>query len=355
MIKLSWAMLCTVPVAACAAPASAQRSIELEVGANWQHPHSGITVPSELGGISRGAATEYAPDFLNIGFSFRIDDPYEELSLYIYRHTNGGSPVWFEQARKAIEIRDTYAGAELAFGVEQYGWPGAEGWQGQRAIYDLPSDGFAKSTGVALFSVNGWLVKMRASSASRSPEELATLMDQAFAELTPPEPSVPQSPVIAVVDCEKKLKFKKAKDSKQDGASALLGGIVADKVEEAKVSETEARPAVAWCRDGSLSPMQVAYRADASTDSYLIALSDSGMGVSVAPDLSAQFLAEDSKKSKPAYSITVITDAQRINYVPQDRLPSLKRVLEVINANRTTSSVSTWGDDSTIEVNSDAL
>ncbi|MEL7190772.1 MAG: hypothetical protein AAGK17_14570, partial [Pseudomonadota bacterium] len=175
-------------LAFAAAPSNAQRTIEIDVGASWEHPHSGITVPASLGGIDRGRATEYAPDFLNIGFSFRTEGPYEEVSLYIYRHTNGDVPVWFAQANKAIEIRDIYAGANLAFGMEQYGWPGAEGWQGQRAIYGLPDSSNIASTGVALFSVKGWFVKMRASSETRTPEELAALMDQAFAELVPPVP-----------------------------------------------------------------------------------------------------------------------------------------------------------------------
>lgn len=359
MTKYSWALPCVLLMVASAMPAEAQQPIELEVGASWQHPHSAITVPSELGGLPRGAATEFAPDFLNIGFSYRTDKPYEELSLYIYRHTNGGAPVWFEQARKAIEVRDLYAGAQLAFGAEQYGWPGAEGWQGQRAIYELPFGRVAQSTGVALFSVNGWLVKMRASSATRSPGELAALMDQAFAELTPPEAAQPQSPAIAVTECAEKLKFKKAKDAKQDGGSALLGAllseIVADKVKNAQVDGSKPKSARVWCRDGSLDPMQNAYRANASTDSYMIALGDSGMSVSVAPDMSAQLLQDEKKKSKPAYSITVITDAKWINYVPQNRLPSLERVLEVIKSNRTSSTVSTWGDDSTVELNSNAL
>ncbi len=359
MIKLSWVLPCTVFFATCAVPASSQRPIELEVGASWQHPHSAIIVPSQLAGLPRGAATEYAPDFLNIGFSFRSDDPYEELSIYIYRHTNGGAPVWFEQARKAIEVRDLYAGAKLAFGVEQYGWPGAERWQGQRAIYDLASGGVAQSTAVALFSVNGWLIKMRASSASRSPGELAALMDEAFAELTPPEAANPQLPAIAVAQCDEKLKFKTAKDAKQDGASALLGallgGIAAEKVAQDEGASLDPKPVVAWCRDSMLNPMQVVYRPDASTNSYMIALSDSGVSVLVGQDLSSQILAAGSKKSKPVYSISLVTDSQRISYVSQDRLPSPKRVLKIINDNRTTSSVSTWGDDQTIDLNSDAL
>ena len=346
-----------IAAAVMTAPASAQRELQVEEGAVWTHPHSGIAVPTTLAGLPRGRATEFAPDFLNVGFSFRDGEDVEELSLYIYRDTNGGVPVWFEQARRGIEARDIYADPQLAFAIEQYGWPGNEAWQGQRAVYETPDSTYSTSTGLVLFSVDGWFVKMRATSATRSASELREWIDTAFGELTPPGSKFSQEPVIAVTDCEEKLSFKKAKDAKTDGASsllgALLGGMVAEKVEEQQ-EEQGPTPAVAWCRDSALSGMQVAYRANASTDAYLIALGDSGIGVSVAPDAAAALLEDKPKKNK-SYAITVITDAQRINFVPQNRLPSLKRVLEVINANRRVSAVSTWGDDSKVELNPDTL
>lgn len=347
------------------APASAQAPIELEVGAPWEHPHSGIVVPDTLGGLPRGRATEFAPDFLNIAFSFPGSDGSEEISLYIYRHTNGAVPVWFRQAQTGIETRDIYAKPELAFGVEQYGWPGAEEWQGLRAIYATPNSRTALSTALVLFSVDGWLVKMRVSSLSKGPEEMGGLIDAAFRELTPPEAKAAQSPAIAVVDCEEKLRFKKARDAKPDAGSALLGALLGgmisrgdldkDKGEGAEGETILAEPVKAWCRDGSLNPTQVAYRADGATDAYLLAIGDSGMGISVGPDTAGQILQLEERNSKPNYSITLITDTRRINFVPQNRLPSLQRVLEVVNANRTVSSVSTWGDDTSINIQSGAL
>ena len=351
--------LLLVSLAVCAGPVYAQQNIEIEDGAVWTHPHSSIAVPATLGGLPRDKAQEYVADHLNIGFSFREGSEKEELSIYIYRHTNGGIPVWFEQARQGLEGRDIYAGPQLAGGIEQYAWPGAEGWQGHRALYDTPDSTYSTSTGIALFSVDGWFVKMRATSDVRSAVELGAAMDTAFRELIPPEPKVAQLPLIPVVECEEKLAFKKkAKDAKNDGTaailSALLGGMVAEKVRENRKSD-EPSEVVAWCRDGALSQGQVAYRANASTDSYLIALGDSGMGVSVAPDSAASLLDQTSKKKDQAFAITVITESQRINYTSQNRLPSLKRVMKVINDNKRVSAVSTWGEDSTIELSSDAI
>lgn len=338
---------------ASAQPALAQRVLEIDPETVWEHPHSGIEVPNELGGLPRGRVTEFTPDFLNLGFSFRVDNQPDEISLYIYRNTNGGVPVWFEQARRGIEGRDIYAAPELVYEIAPYAWPDQEGWVGLRAFYDTPNSDYARSTGVALFSVNGWYVKVRATSGTRIAADLSVWVDNALRGISLPLADNPQSAPVPVADCAEKLVFKKkAKDAKVDGASSLINALIGSMAAEelAEIEEVEASEPVIWCRDGRLSAMQVAYRANASTDSYLMALGDSGIGVSVGPDTGAALMAEASRKSKTTYSIAVITDNQRINYVPQTRLPSFKRVLEIINKNRRVSAASTWGDDSTIEL-----
>lgn len=342
---------------AISAPAAAQKALDIANDVEWTHPHSGIVVPASLGGLERSSGTEFAPDFLNVGFSYGANS--QQISLYIYRDTNGGVPVWFEQARIGIENRDIFGKPQLPFLLEPYGWPGAEAWQGQRAIYATPKSRLTKSTGLALFSVQGWFVKIRASSDSHSADELGKWMDAALAELTPPSAKMNQPQSLLMQDCAEKLEFKKeAKDAKQDGAAnllgMLLGGIVADKEKEQEVSE-EPKEAVQWCREGQLSTMQRIYRANASTDSYLIALGDSGIGVSVYPDSASTLLNPKEKSKSKNFAVTVINDSERINYVTQDRLPSFKRVLELVNGNRRTGSVSTWGEDSTLTISPDAM
>ena len=346
-------------LATWASPASAQQLLQIDEAAVWQHPHNGIVFPTTLGGLPRARVVQFAPDYLNLGFSYREEGAIEELSVYVYRNTNGGVPVWFEQARTGVEIRDIYANPQLAFGTEQYAWPGAEGWQGLRGVYSTPDSNYSTSTAVALFSVKGWFVKMRATSDEKTAAELAQFMDAAFAELTPPTAEFDQPSIVPVIACEDKLAFKKkAEDAKTDGASSIKGALMGVPIpEEAKEHDERAEPVAAavWCRDASLNPVQVAYRKDASTDSYLLALGDSGIGASVAPDASLLLLKDNPKKKDQAFAIAVITESERINFVPQNRLPSLERVMEIINSTRQISSVSTWGDDHTITINPDAM
>ncbi len=338
----------------------AQEVLELDPEVAWQHPHSKITIPTELGGLPRGSVTAFSPDYLNLGFSFRDRNRPDELSLYIYRNTNGSVPVWFEQARRGIELRDLYAGPELVYAIAPYAWPDQEGWVGLRAFYDTPNSDYASSTGLALFSVNGWYVKVRASSASRSAANLSLWVDSALRELSIPPAEIAQAEPVPVTECAQPLEFKrKSKNVKSDGASnlanALLGSLIGQAVEQGEIDAKDPQEEVTWCRDAELNPTQVAYRPNASEDSYLIALGDSGMGIWVAPDAGAALLGPASGKSRREFAVTVITEQQRLNYVSQDRLPSLKRVMELVNETRPVSASSTWGEDSAITINSDAM
>jgi hypothetical protein len=161
-----------------------------------------------------------------------------------------------------------------------------------------------------------------------------------------------------VTECPEPLVFKKeAKDAPKDTGAALLSGllgkIILQKAAEQK-NDDKAPLQVKWCRDVQLGGNQTVYRPNASKDGYLIALGDSGIGVWVGQDQSAALLS-DRKRPKPRYVATMHFDSENVSFVAQDRLPSPKRVTELINAKRIATSVPTWGDDNSIEVSAEAL
>lgn len=345
-----------------AQPAAASEELAVEPGEGWTHPHSGIVVPYRLGGIERRAALAFADDFLDVGFSFDTTGPDEALSVYIFRNTNGGVPVWFAQAQWAVETRAMYGTVEPLAGPVLFDPHGRGAATGLKAVYRTGESSDFSSTGVALFAAGEWFVKLRASSATRSPEELDAWMLQALSELTVPADSRLSSNVTAMVDCPNRLAFaKKSKDAPQDMGALLLEGMIAgmaaddaESGDAADESAEEAKP-VQWCRDHRVENSIVVYRPDFFDDSYLLALGDNGIGVWVGPEsgLSALLGAEQGRKKR--YTITLRTAGENTNYAAQDRLPSPQRVQELIDANRVVSTVPTWGDQNSIELNSDAL
>lgn len=340
-------------------PAMADEPLELEPGVEWVHQHSGISVPANLGGIARSRATTFAPDLLDVGLQFDSEDGMEAISIYVFRATNGDSAVWFAQAQAGIEGRDIYANPALALGPEAFALPGTPHASGLKAVYQGGAGSNFTSTGVQLFEINGWYVKLRASSMTRSPQELGEWMGQALSEIGLPARSGAAQTVQPVVDCPVPLVFaKQAKDARKDGAANLLGGLLGSMIGQmAMEDEDDEEPdePVSWCRDSSLGQNQNVYRANGSDDSYLIAIGDNGIGVQVEPDSAMALLAPESEKKAERFAIALVTAGERVNYVPQNRLPSPKRVVEIINADRRVSTVATRGDDNSIRLNADAM
>lgn len=347
-------------VAFSAGSAGAQEAISLEQGEPYVHPHSGITVPANLGGIMPRRVIAFAPAALDVGLSYDTAENTEALSIYVFRRTNGDVPVWFAQAQSALEGRDKFAGLTVFAAPAAFAPPGQAEASGLRAAYAIEGGAY-RSTGLAVFAVNGWYVKMRASSKTRSAEELHGWMDEVLAQLTVPanEPEASANIAAPVLDCAQKLRFRgKAKDAPGDetgsAMASLLGGLLMSAGEEIGTDEAAGDAAlvtepVIWCRDQQIDMARATYRANASPDSYLLALGDNGNGVSVGPDGLAAIFA-DTKKSPP-YSITLMTAGRNISFVSQNRLPSPSRVIELIEGNRTLGVSSTWGEERNIEIN----
>lgn len=357
IVRFAKLALSACSVLCLSAAVAAQERLELPEGESWSHEHSGIVVPFTLAGVDRTHATAFSPDALNTGLSFDGDG--EMLSVYVYRKTSGNVPIWFEQARYGIESRDIYAGAHPAGLTYSMTLPGRSEPSGLQAIYTMPEDASFKSTGLALFSLGNWYIKLRATSEKHDAAELEAWMRQALTELVLPEELEGASAVRAIQDCSEPLEFrKKAKDAPNDGAANLLSGMLGQMVlKEVDEGEPVKEPEVAtqWCLDSDLGSNNRVYRPVDSKDRYLIAAGDSGVGISVGLDEAAQLLAGPGKRAKPRYGVTMHHDDRNVSYVAQDRLPSPQRVVELIQGKRVTMSVTTWGDGSTIEMSAGAL
>ena len=345
------------------APASAQQPLPLKTGKAWKHKHSGIAVPATLGGAPRDRGMAYAADELDVGLSYTVGDAVESLTFYIFRNTNGAVPVWFAQAQWGIENRNAFGRPAITIGPQPFVPPGQSAASGLKAVYE-PKSGPYRSSGVMMLPVGGWYVKLRASSQTRSPAELAQWMDAALAEVQWPR-KIPAAPDAApVTDCAAPLAFPvAAADAPKNGGADLMSGLLGMATAQSKAKtkptpeSTAALAAVRWCRDPDIGGNAAVYRQNADTENYLLAMGDNGNGIWVGPDPGAKLIAmtEKDAPASPRYSITLVTAAQNVGFVAQDRLPSPQRVIEIIKANRRVTAVPTWGKSKSISVNSDAL
>lgn len=343
--------------------AAAQQPLPLKAGKAWKHRHSGIAVPATLAGTTRGSGMAYAPDDLDVGISYTTGDAVESMTIYVFRNTNGAVPVWFAQAQWGIENRDKFGRPAIAVAAQAFVPPGQSTASGLKAIYE-PKGGAYRSTGVMMLPVGGWYVKLRASSQTRSPDELSQWMDAALAQIQWPRKIATAPGTAPVTDCPVPLAFPvAAKDAPKNGGADLMTGFLEMATAQSKAKakptpETGAALAtVLWCRDPAVGGNAAVYRQNADTENYLLATGDNGNGIWVGPDPGAKLIAmtEKDKPVEPRYSITAVTAARNISFVAQDRLPSPQRVIEIVAANRRVTTVPTWGNNKSISVNSDAL
>jgi hypothetical protein len=309
-----------------AAPATAQapgpKPIDVAADSPWLHANSGMTFPLTLAGFSRTMVREYeAPQLDVIGTWTRGDE--EELSVYVYRSTAGSVPVWFDRATWAIESRGLYGRTTPAQVPAAFRAPGAAVDSG--LIASWTTEGRYKGTGVAILPLGDWLVKLRFSSTSRDGAGAAAVLREA-APIAAPIPT-----------CATPIGFKgEAKSAKLDGSAAILSAAFAQTLSGPVKDENRA---AAWCRDALTLPTAGIYRPDGSTDSYLLALSDAGRGIWVAPSLAGLL----GGKKSPSWAVDLVLPGRTLNFPPQDRLPRPERALALLQGGAV-SSVSTWGD-----------
>lgn len=355
MKMLKPALLAIALTALAAAPgASAQQPLKVKEGKAWKHKHSGIAVPATLGGNVRSRATAFAPEELDVGLQFDTDTSSEALSFYIYRNTNGNVALWFAQAQSAVESRDIFHKPALVGAVRSFTPPGQAAASGLAATYAPGSPSAYRSTGMMLLPVGQFYVKVRASSQSRSPVELAQWMDQVLASIDWPKAIAAAPAAVPVADCADKLAFDAdAKDAPKDGAAALMSSFLSLAIADPKTAE-ETRP-TGWCREAVVAPVQAVYRPDGDAARYLLAVGDNGNAVMVGPELAIAELADGKTDTAPRFSVSLVQADATVNYLAQDGLPTPERAVEVIRAGRKISRVPTWGDKRSIELNSDAM
>ena len=316
-----WYRSVFIAAALSAAPVTAQEPLAVAAGKPWTHAHSGITIPAALDELPRVRATSFAAPELDISQNFASDDGRESLTVYIFRNTNGAVPVWFAQAQRAISLRTDLAHPPLGIAPIAFTPPGQSSASGIKAVFAPNGVEGIRSTGVALFAVGDWYVKLRANSATLTPADLSGWMEGVLSELTLPRGTAPA--VRPIADCAPKLVFAAAADSALPDAS-LTAGI---KTAAARMVGTR------WCLDHVVRGNHAVYRPDGARDRYLLATGDNGKAFAVEPQGAADAI---------YYSANMIGASQTFTLVAQADMPAPQRVLDLAAAERAVAAIETW-------------
>ena len=147
------------------------------------------------------------------------------------------------------------------------------------SIYQTGGDRF-KSTGVAMVPLNGWLVKIRFTSAELTAVEMAAALPPILETIKWPRNRESGPPAAAVRPCDDQLTLtENVERIKPSMTDALIGGISAVAIDS---DDTEEDPrSVVYCRDPQDAGQFSIYRANGSASGYVLQLGDAGRALSI--------------------------------------------------------------------------
>lgn len=339
------AKACVIAALVAAPPAFAQAPRQTPITAPadrpFAHANSGLRLPPTLAGLPRTTIVDLEAPQLDVTTNYATPDNGEVLTVYVYRSTAGAVPVWFDRAVWQIEHRAIYGKPTRLAGAATFTPLGQATASGMIGAWTTTGSEY-RSTALVLVPVGEWLVKFRYSSASLDAAALDQKLRAAIPAIGWPG-KIPAAPAAApIAACPAPLAFNgRAKVVKQNGSAALMGALLAGAANDvAAEKQADDTPRATWCSDPASAQSGAVYRADASADAYLLALSDAGRGVWVTKDLTALLL---DKRAKPRWSISLILPGATLTYPPMDRLPAPNDALAALGGSLS-SSTQTWGE-----------
>lgn len=298
-----------------ATPSHAQQELQLEAGQIWTHAHSGIDVPASIGDLSRTRGVQIVANQLDVAVSFANSATRDVVTVYIFRNTSGAIPVWFAQSQGPIENSTGAGTPSLAIAPRAFTPPRQSVTTGLQAVYGLTGGNFA-STGVALFPIGDWYVKIRATSGSRTPAQNAAWMTSLVSALRLP-PSAGEPAAAPIAACRTPLAAQASQNSPVKSGAG--------------VSRPSDRMAASqWCRDAKVGAgNRNLYRPVGTTDRYLLATGDNGNAMTVRSEggyYSVNFVAADETHALP----------------PQDKLPLPADAIRMAEQGKSIARFATW-------------
>lgn len=334
------------------ATTTAAQAQQVRPASEYKHPHTKITLPATLAGLSLTKAQSLYADSLDTATEYSNENNDTVISFYIFRKTNGDVPLWFDRANMVLQANGRWGKVTPVIDAQSFTPPKQTSASAMRVIYAAEGSPIGmKSTGLALLEVNDWYVKIRASSRTLDPNALNTALDQALAGVHWPSKITPVPAAVAIAPCTTKLTFAEkvapAQQSQDDKMmSALLGGIMESAVEEKIKKEKKPADSPRWCRDASSSAMLGVYRSSDAVNHYMLGLADSGRAIAHGEDQLGALVRKDNKKEPRAeYSVTLYVPDQRLIYAPLNGLSPPDQLYNYIEKANAISSMGTWGKD----------
>jgi hypothetical protein len=320
----------------------AQKSIVADVASAWTHAQTGLKLPAALAGFERVSIVQYDNAQRDVAVGYRDPSSRTETTLYVFYAGLPDASVWHDRIKYAMTAGvlgkpDFTTAIHAAFAA-----PGETVAGGLRTTVPM-SGKSAKSSGVAIFAHNGWLIATRMSSATLDRDALDARLAAFVAALPLEAGKIKPSPAYVIDQCTTPLAPPPATavglENGPEMSLAVAFGIEAVGLEAETLKPNAAR----YCRDPVSQIGFGVYRHDGASESYVIAVGDSGTAVTVSKDP----VVSELRKEKADYSVFMATVSDRSGFGAFNGLPSYGQTIDMINAHKALVSVSrpVWPDE----------
>jgi hypothetical protein len=313
------------------APAAAQvspggRALAVPADKSWKHAATGMILSPRSAELARASIKDLSESEFDIIASY--DDPAGHVvtTFYLYRTLIDDVPLWFDRAMVAMAQQPAIAGAIAQNSVPTaFARPGSTVPSGLRIVIPVGGPELS-STALALVSLDGWLVKVRMSSAKLAAGALDERMSAFIASLRWPAVKGTETPASPMKACNSALRTKKAKVVREDMAQIFLTAALSSAIVKRE------GPGPVYCREPGATADWGVYRPDGHSDRYVVALGDAGAGLILAPALSLEGLTSgDSGKS---HSMSFVHYATTSVLPSFNRLPPAQQAVSVFASGR---------------------
>lgn len=310
--------------------------IEHEQGKAWEHAHSKIVFATEVAGMKRTRLSDFGKELMDISGTYNPQDNTAEATVYVYQAGLVDASVWHDRGLLVFQSGRLGTADMSAMHTGTFVPPGGKAATGIWSTVPM-SGGSIRSTGIALFPLDNWLVKLRLSSTTMDQSQLDAQLLAFIAGLTLPAPKDEASPAYQVVACQSALPDRRAKRIKPDPAFGLMAGVLGQIADQGGGKTTKKIEPKPYCRDSLTTPEYGIYRAGGSTDSYAITFGDAGIAGFVGGDDLAGLL--DGRGGRQ-FSLSLATTYKRYNFAGFDRLPPPAQAIEALDKDAPISSSS---------------
>ncbi len=323
MLKLFVALLMAAAPAAVSAQAQL-RTLDVPSRATWQHAETGLRLPPSLADTNRASIRDSTAAEMDIIAAYTTGDGLE-ATVYLYRSGLPDVSLWFDRAMTTMRLRPNFGvPANASPRVEPFTPPGRDRPTGLIASLDLEGQYRGTVLLVAPVAPN-WLLKIRMSSTRLGAGELRARLDSFARAIHWPAMAGEVREAGTIADCQQPLRLRRARVIAPNMGDALIGGLMG-----AAVITRPSESGLTYCRERGATLETGIYRPAGSTDSYILALGDAGIALSLMPAVTTADLGAGERGRGTAISMTLLDRARAATWPSFDRLPPPEQAMQAL-------------------------